>query len=170
MPSSPSPVAPRRTAQPESTPRTTERNNASLEPKPYTLEFISLTDLKQVLPLREAGRAQEYYESIAMVIKHYVEKKYQIKTLDATTGQILSALPDDLTDSVADHVGEILRTCDMIHFSHHRPSRPELKRIYQTAKEFIESQIVVGVGETSNLEEDVDENNETDKPYGWMMS
>ncbi len=130
-----------------------------LEGDAYTLESIALTDLAQVLSLRESSHIQEYYEAIAIIIKQYVGEKYQIKSLDATTGQILSALPNGLTDSVTDHVGEILLSCDMVHFSRHRPSRSEQDRIYQTAREFLEGQIVVDTAETDEFEEEDAEGN-----------
>lgn len=123
-----------------------------LEHDEQTVESLALRDLAQVLSLRESNRIQEYYEAIAIIIKRYVAEKYQIKSLEATTGHILSALPNDLTDSVTDHVGEILLSCDMIQFSSHRPSRSEQDRIYQTAREFIESQIVAAPTETDEFE------------------
>ena len=141
---SPSPVSPRGTA----------RADRPLGRDEYTLESIALTDLEQARALRESNRIQEYYEAIAIIIKQYVGEKYQIKSVDATTGQILSALPNGLTDSVTDHVGEILRSCDMIQFSKHRPSRSDQDRIYQTAREFLESQIVVAPIETDEFEEE----------------
>ena len=136
----PAPVFPRGTARPKGPDLLTEQDGP-LVCDEYTLESIALTDLERSLSLRGANRIQEYYESIAMIIKQYVGEKYQIKSLDATTGQILSALPNGLTDSVTDHVGEILRSCDMIQFSKHHPSRSDQNQIYQTAREFLESQI-----------------------------
>ena len=103
-----------------------------------TLEGAALNALEQALRLRDEGHIPQYYESIAMITKRYISEKYQTKMED--TGQILASLPHDLTDSVADHVGEILRTCDMVQFARHRPSRSDLNRIHQTAKEFFESQ------------------------------
>ncbi len=164
MPPSPSPVTSRRASWPGRSERRAEQEPPS-EREAYTLESISLKDLEQVLSLREADRIQEYYGLIAMIIKRYVGEKYQIKILDATTGQILLALPDELTDSVTDHVGEILRMCDMIHFSRHRPSCSELDRIYQTAEEFLENQIAVAPVETDESEEEVDENSEIYEHY-----
>ena len=158
-PSSPSSVPSRRPSQARRPQRTVEQPTRP-EPEANTLESISLNDLEQVLSLREGGRIQEYYGSIAMIIKRYVGEKYQIKILDATTGQILSALPDDLTDTVVDHVGEILRMCDMIHFSRYRPSRSELDRIYQTAKEFVENHITVTAVEAADVEDEAEENDE----------
>ena len=139
---SPAPVFPRNTVHANRPDPLTEPDRPLEGDDEYTLESIALTDLDRALSLRESNRTQEYYEAIAIIIKQYVGEKYQIKSLDATTGQILSALPNGLTDSVTDHVGEILRSCDMIQFSRHRPSRSEQNRIYETAREFIESQIV----------------------------
>ena len=138
--SSPYPMSPRGTVPPDR-PDPLVEPDRQLERDEYSLESIALADLEGVLSWRESNRIQEYYEAIAIIIKQYVGEKYQIKSIDATTGQILSALPDGLTDSVTDHVGEILLSCDMVQFSRHRPSRSELNRIYQTAREFLESQI-----------------------------
>lgn len=139
--SAPSSVEHRRIPRPNRPDPLTEPDR-QLERDEYTLESIALADLEGVLFLRESNRIREYYEAISIIIKQYVGEKYQIKSLDTTTGQILSALPNGLTDSVTDHVGEILLSCDMVQFSRHRPSRSEPDRIYQTAREFLESQIV----------------------------
>ena len=165
--SSPSPMSPRGTVHPDRSDPLTEPDR-QLERDEYTLESIALTELDEVLSLRESNRIQEYYEAIAIIIKQYVGEKYQIKSLDATTGQILSALPNGLTDSVTDHVGEILRSCDMVHFSRHRTSRSEQNRIYQTAREFFESQITAAPAETDEceVEAEPDENSEIYKHYG----
>ena len=163
---SPSSISPRGTVRPDSPDLLTEPDR-QLERDEYALESIALVDLERVLPLRESNRIQEYYEAIAIIIKQYVGEKYQIKSLDTTTGQILSALPNGLTDSVTDHVGEILLSCDMVQFSRHRPSRSELDRIYQTAREFLESQIV-GVSieaDEFEVEEAAEEDSEIYKHY-----
>ena len=164
--SSPSPMSPRGTVHRDRPDPLTEPDR-QLERDEYTLESIALADLEGVLSLRESNRIHEYYEAIAITIKQYVAEKYQIKSLDATTGQILSALPNGLTDSVTDHVGEILRSCDMIQFSKHRPSRSDQDRIYQTAREFLESQIVVAPIEADEFEaeEEAEEDSEIYRHY-----
>ena len=164
--SSPSPMSPRGTVHSDRSDPLTEPDRQLVDDA-YTLESIALTELDGVQSLRESNRIHEYYEAIAIIIKQYVGEKYQIKSLDATTGQILSALPDSLTDSVTDHVGEILRSCDMIQFSKHRPSRSDQDRIYQTTREFLESQIVVAPIETDEFEadEETDEDNDIYKHY-----
>ena len=55
----------------------------------------------------------------------------------------------------------------MVQFSRHRPSRSELDRIYQTAREFLESQIVVATIEADEFEaeEEAEENSEIYKHY-----
>lgn len=157
--SSPASVPPHGTIQFDRT-RPLMEPDSPLEHDEQTIESLALRDLAQVLSLRKSNRIQEYYEAIAIIIKRYIAERYQIKSLDATTGQILSALPNGLTDSVTDHVGEILLSCDMIQFSRHRPSRSEQDRIYQTAREFIESQIAVAPMEIDEFEEPANENSE----------
>ena len=164
--SAPSSVEHRRTHRPNRLDPLTEPDR-QLERDEYTFESMALADLEGVLSLRESNRILEYYEAISIIIKQYVGEKYQIKSLDTTTGQILSALPNSLTDSVTDHVGEILLSCDMVQFSRHRPSRSELERIYQTAREFLESQIVEAPIEAdeSEAEEEAEEDSEIYKHY-----
>ena len=116
-------------------------------------EALSLRELKQAASHRSSDEIYEYYNEISAIVKRYVEQKYHIKTSSSTTGQILGSLPHDLTDSALDHVGEILRTCDMIHLSRHRPSQSDLDNIYRTTKEFFESLI-----EQPESENDGDDN------------
>ena len=118
-----------------------QEQTTSLDIQRDTPEALSLRELKQAASLRSSDEIYEYYDEISAIVKRYVEQKYHIKTLDATTGEILGSLPHDLTDPALDHVGEILRTCDMIHLSRHRPSQSDLDNIYRTTEEFFESQI-----------------------------
>ena len=111
------------------------------DPEWDTLEASSLRELQQIVSDHAHKDSSQLYNKISSIVKRYVEQKYHIKTLDATTGEILGSLPHDLTNSVADHVGEILRTCDMIHLSGGRPRRSDVDDIYRTTKEFFERQI-----------------------------
>ena len=104
-------------------------------------EEMALNDIKSARRFRERGQISEYCTAISWAIKKYVGEKYHIKIVGASTGQILDSLPQELTDSVFDYVGEILRTCDMMGLAQHRPSRGELDHIYQIAAAFIQSQI-----------------------------
>ena len=122
-------------------PEPQQERTTSLDIQQDTPEALSLRELKQAASLRSSDEIYEYYDEISAIVKRYVEQKYHIKTLDATTGEILGSLPHDLTDPALDHVGEILRTCDMIHLSRHRPSQSDLDNIYRTTEEFFESQI-----------------------------
>ncbi len=143
-------AAPPQAAQPE-----TERDQLiPSAPQGDTLEALSLRELNQIASHHSHKEFHEYYNRISSIVKRYVEQKYGVKTLDATTGDILGSLPHDLTSSVADHVGEILRTCDMIHLSGHRPSRSDLRDIYRTTKEFFERQMEVSSNRNSTDDED----------------
>ena len=137
-------ASPRRVA---ARPGPQQERAAPLDIQRDTPEALSLRELKQAASLRSSDEIYEYYNEISAIVKCYVEQKYHIKTSSSTTGQILGSLPHDLTDSALDHVGEILRTCDMIHLSSHRPSQSDLDNIYRTTKEFFESQIELPASE-----------------------
>ena len=106
-----------------------------------SIEEMALHELKNAQRFRDRGQIAEYSNAISWAIKKYVGEKYHIKILGTSTSQILDNLPHELTDSVFDYVGEILRTCDMIGLTQHRPSRGELDYIYQIATDFIQSQM-----------------------------
>ena len=106
-----------------------------------SLEAIALNEIKSARRFRERGQIPEYCTTISWAIKKYVGEKYHIKIIGASTSQILDNLPQELTDSVFDYVGEILRTCDMMGLARHHPSRGELDHLYQIATAFIQSQI-----------------------------
>lgn len=127
-------------------------------------EKIALNEIKSARRFRERGQISEYCTAISWAIKKYVGEKYHIKIVGASTSQILDSLPQELTDSVFDYVGEILRTCDMMGLAQHRPSRGELDHIYQIATAFIQSQIQPDKTE----EEKTEESDERVEPPEWF--
>ena len=163
------PTNPRRSAAPpqSSRPETDGVQLIPSAPQGDTPEALSLRELNQIASHHSHKEFHEYYNGISSIVKRYVEQKYGVKTLDATTGEILGSLPHDLTSSVADHVGEILRTCDMIHLSGHRPNRSDLRDIYRTTKEFFERQM--GVSSDRNNSDDEDNLEELTKHYRRMV-
>lgn len=150
------PTNPRRSAAPPqaSQPESEGEQLIPSAPQRETPEALSLRELNQIASHHSHKEFHEYYNRISSIVKRYVEQKYGVKTLDATTGEILGSLPHDLTSSVADHVGEILRTCDMVHLSGHRPSRSNLRDIYRTTKEFFECQMEVSSDRNNTDDED----------------
>jgi len=125
-----------------------------------TLEAMALRELRQTQKFRDAGRIAEYYAAISLAIRKYIGERYNVKAIDASTSQILENLPNGLTDTIFDHVGEILRTCDMMSLGRHRPSRSELDRIYEVALGFIQSQVELFAeeyDEEEEFDEDLDE-------------
>jgi len=137
------------------TPRIGEEFNVEFQ----SLEAIALNEIKSARRFRERRQISEYCSAISWAIKKYVGEKYHIKIVGASTGQILDSLPQELTDSVFDYVGEILRTCDMMGLAQHRPSRGELDHLYQIATAFIQSQIQPRDAEGETAKES-DERNE----------
>lgn len=123
-----------------------------------TLEEITLNALHNATQLYEANKIRTYYAAISSIIKRYVGAKFSVKVADSTTGEILDNLPQELTESTIDHVGEILRICDLVEFSQYKPSRNEAEQIYQLSFEFIESQ-----REIAESEDNESRNSETDE-------
>lgn len=125
-----------------------------------SLEEIVLNALKNATQLREDNRIREYFVAISKIIRQYVGAIFDIeagesrKIADATTGEILESLPQNLTESTVDHVGEILRICDMVKFAQYKPSNADLDQIDQLAVEFIENQIDEIADDSEDFEQD----------------
>lgn len=122
-----------------------------------SLEKVALSVLQNATRLCEADKMQEYYAAISSIIKRYVAAKFGVKVVGATTGEILENLPQNL----ADHAGEILRICDLVEFSHYKPSQKDVEDIYQLTAEFIENQL-----EDSGSGDDEPENSDTNELDG----
>lgn len=136
------------------TPQEEDEESEDDELDMQTLEGMALKELGRAQKFRNAGRIAEYYAAISLTIRQYLGERYGIKAIDASTSQILEHLPDGLTDTIFDQVGEILRTCDMMSLRRHRPSRSELDRIYNVALNFIQSQAEL-FGEEDDDEEEI---------------
>jgi len=116
-----------------------------------TIEEITLNILENAKKLKD-NKVREYYAVISKIIRNYVEVRFNIKP-NSTTGEILDNLPQSLAESTVDHVGEILRICDIVEFAQYNPSEADLESIYNLAVEFIENQIELDENEDLDSDE-----------------
>ena len=77
------------------------------------------------------------YAKLDALVRRYLFARYGVKAFSATAASLLNSLPQDLTDSVVDYAGEILRVCEVAELRGHRPSRGELRHLCGLAYEFI---------------------------------
>lgn len=153
-------------------PTSTKSATVSLEEKyadAQSLEALALREIHQAQILRSTGNITGYYEALSSAVKKYISEKYDIKDANSfTTSRILDSLPQDLTAGLVDHVGEILRICDMAKLKSHRPSRSDLDHIFAITKEFIE-QNISPPQDNNQSDAKKDEHEETDKLFRRYM-
>ncbi|MEW6096084.1 MAG: hypothetical protein AB1567_06125 [bacterium] len=81
----------------------------------------------------------DYYSKISLILREYLQAKFDIKTLEVPTKEILDSLKQlDLEESLITQAEEILSACDMVKFAKHEPQPPELDHIYGKVEKFLE--------------------------------
>lgn len=84
----------------------------------------------------EKNPVGDYFRLDAFV-RRYLMERYHVKAFGVSVGELLDSLPHDLTSGVADYTGEILRLCALAQLRRFRPSRTELRRLYQLTEAMI---------------------------------
>jgi hypothetical protein len=90
--------------------------------------------------LINAGRIKEFYERISDILRHYIEHRFDLRAPERTTEEFLIEIQSThvLSQSNKDALGEFLQHCDLVKFAKHRPTREQIQRTFDLAKNFIE--------------------------------
>jgi len=94
-------------------------------------------ELATAVSILNAKGPIEYCAYLASLVRKYLSEKYEIEAESMSTGEIISKLLHNLSNVDADYAGEILRMCEMVQFYGYRPSRSEIKHLYQLAHKLI---------------------------------
>ncbi|HID56190.1 TPA: hypothetical protein EYP37_06655 [Candidatus Poribacteria bacterium] len=96
-------------------------------------------ELATAISILNAKGPVEYCAYLASLVKKHLSEKYEIEARSMSTGEIISKLLHNLSNVDADYAGEILRMCEMVQFYGYKPSRSEIKHLYQLAQKLISS-------------------------------
>lgn len=94
-------------------------------------------ELAAAVSILNAKGPVEYCAYLASLVKRHLSEKYEIEAESMSTGEIISKLLHNLSNVDADYAGEILRMCEMVQFYGYKPSRSEIKHLYQLAHKLI---------------------------------
>lgn len=77
------------------------------------------------------------YARLDALVRRYLFDRYGVRAFSSSATELLGALPQELTDSVVDYAGEILRVCEVAQLRGHRASRGELRHLVGLAYELV---------------------------------
>ncbi len=100
--------------------------------------------------LIKAGKVKEFYEAISDILRHYIEDRFELKAPERTTEEFLFEIKETIILSQADRkaLAEFLTHCDLVKFARHRPTKEQIQRTFDLAKNFIE--------QTKSVEKQID--------------
>jgi hypothetical protein len=120
-------------------------------PSPYDLALERLDRLEQDrLPAR--GNVAVHYETVAQVLRQYLEHAHRVGALERTTSELLWALPPHLTrGGLRDRCHDVLGEADLVKFAEVRPSESQAADFLRRARHLLGAW-----HETGMVEESVD--------------
>lgn len=104
---------------------------------PYEEAVQALASLKEKA-LWQNGQEKAYYTEITEIIRHYIDRRFNVNAMEMTSTQLLELLTND---EVADAKGElrnILNIADFVKFAKMRPLADENEKVYRLALTFLD--------------------------------
>ncbi len=95
----------------------------------------------------EDKRYREFIEEISDILRHYIEDRFGLHAPERTTEEFLAeaesgpGIPADRRDMI----GTFLMYCDLVKFAAYEPSADDVKRTFETCRDFIDATKVEGV-------------------------
>lgn len=105
----------------------------------YIIAYEQLEVLrKKNLPT--LGKIKEYYYELSLIIRYYLENRFQLKALEMTTDEFLYVLQSShkLTDVQKQALKSFLKHCDLVKFAKYGPSSDEITKSFDISKSLID--------------------------------
>ena len=128
----------------------------------HVIAFRELDKLKEE-KLWQNDKIKLYYTRLADILRTYLWHRYDIKTLERTTDEILDSLKNSgfSNDELFNKIEQILKTADLVKFARMQPILEENSRNMENAYEFVNQTKLVQ--DTQEVEKDKDKDKEKDK-------
>ncbi|MEX0968552.1 MAG: hypothetical protein WD077_15075 [Bacteroidia bacterium] len=111
------------------------------QPPPIPAHVWALEKLKELenLKLWQNGAIKEYYISLTDIFRHYVERRYSIRAMESTTGELMADLKDQkVKRELLEQVEYMLREADMVKFAKATPPETDHVQNLEIAFSFVE--------------------------------
>ncbi len=87
----------------------------------------------------QQGQVKTYYIELSHIVRHYVERRFQVPAMEQTTREVLHHLRfSALSDQAREHLVVLLNLSDLVKFAKEHPEGFENETVFQRALEFIE--------------------------------
>jgi hypothetical protein len=84
--------------------------------------------------------AREFGIAASEVIRHYIEKRFEVIATQRTTEEFLQALLENSNESLARHrslLAEFLQQCDFVKFAGAQLAVTDMESLFQSARGFV---------------------------------
>lgn len=105
----------------------------------HVVAMNALLDLEQK-HLWEGGHFKEYHTELTDILRHYLERRYQIKALESTTDEIMSELVELQIHqkSSYNNLQSVLKMADLVKFAKYQPAVEENQISFYNSRLFVE--------------------------------
>lgn len=88
----------------------------------------------------DAGEFKALYTDLTDILRRYLENRFFIPALEATTNEILTALDElDLPQTVREQIGSVLSAADLVKFAKHIPEKSDFPAAVARAEAVIDA-------------------------------
>lgn len=106
---------------------------------PHKTALKKLKDIEQQ-KLWQHGKTKQYHSAVSEIVREYIENRYGILALEATTPEILQASQAlSLNDTQRDKLKQLLELSDLVKFAKMAPIASENELSIKNAIDFVES-------------------------------
>lgn len=104
---------------------------------PHELAIQQLEELERQ-QMWQSGQVKGYHSALTYIVREYLEKRYGIQALEQTTDEILAQLlQQDFDLSLAQKLGDVLQTADLVKFAKAQPTAEFHEQAMVYARAFI---------------------------------
>ncbi len=94
-----------------------------------------LVDAKLV----ENGQTHEFYFRLSMILREYIERRFNLMAPERTTEEFLDEMrtTDKLSHDHKSALGDFLAACDRVKYALYEPTTDEIENVFNTARDFV---------------------------------
>ncbi len=104
---------------------------------PYEEAMAALSELKAA-SLWENGQEKEYYTRLTDIVRHYIDRRFDVNAMEMTSSQLLSLLTQEEAQDAKQELREILSIADFVKFAKMKPLADENQQAFKLAADFLE--------------------------------
>ncbi len=119
---------------------------------PHTEALQALEELKSK-KLWQRGRVKEYHSLLTDIIRHYIERRFRVKAVEMTSGEILGQMEQiPILDELKVNLQNMLQCADMVKFAKMKPLPDENDKSMEEAFIFVQKTIVYDENSDQNTD------------------